>query len=267
MGKKLYGIGSVYTYDYKLRNPKTKNVGFGYYDPSKVFFKEDPNGYVMVDGKLVSLTDKPADAPEPVDPYTYEQIGDKTYKTIQVGNTIWMAENLDFKWEGLTIDSTQVCDGSEVAACYIDDDEATWGWNGRKTGLLYSDMARYEILNQIEGWRYPTQDEMDALRELLDGQSYKIVPPNSEVSWGDYTNEFPEANEYLLSMLPVGRYQNDQHTGLGQEAHFVVGDSSWLDNYDVYFPGTSEGGDEGFIDPGWGTWNDGAVEVRLVKDI
>jgi hypothetical protein len=27
------GIGDVYTYDYKLRNPKTRNVGFGYYDP------------------------------------------------------------------------------------------------------------------------------------------------------------------------------------------------------------------------------------------
>ena len=279
MGKNMRGIGTVYTYDYKLRNPKTRNVGFGYYDPNKVFFKEDPNGYVMVDGKLVSLTDTKVD-PSPVDPYTYEQIGDKVYKTIKVGNSIWMAENLDFKWEGLNIGSDKVFD-SDQAACYINDDETTWGWNGRKCGLMYNEKARIEIEDHIEGWHIPTSEDRQELYDLIYSEEldkrevYKIVPPNSEVPWGDYTNEFPDANETLLSFLPVGAYHYDTLEYLGQAAHIVQEDSyEGLDDelvkyttvYDIYFPGTPDGDELGWVDPGWGTWNEGAVEIRLVKD-
>lgn len=275
MGKNMRGIGTVYTYDYKLRNPKTRNVGFGYYDPSKVFYKEDPNGYVMVDGVLVSLTDKPS-SPSPVDPYTYEQIGDKVYKTIKVGNSIWMAENLDFKWDGLYIGSDKVFD-EDPAACYLEDDETTWGWNGRKCGLMYNAAARIEIEDHIEGWHIPTSEDRQELYDLLYSEElgnkevYKIVPPNSEVPWGDYTNEFPEANETLLSFLPVGAYHYDDLEYLGQAAHIVQEDSYWggkyTSIYDIYFPGTPDGGEVGYMDPGGGTWEEGAVEVRLVKDV
>ena len=269
MGKNMRGSGTVYTYDYKLRNPKTRNVGFGYYDPTKVFYKEDPNGYVMVDGVLVSLTDKPS----PADPYTYEQIGDKVYKTVKIGNTVWMAENLDFKWDGLDIGSDKIFD-EDAAACYIDDDEATWGWNGRKAGLMYNAEARLEIENHVDGWRLPTSDERYELFEMIMSESeewnqdvYKIVPPNSEVPWGDYTNEFPDANALLLSILPVGRYQYDELSMVGQEGHIVVGGDGYTSIYDIYFPGTPNGDVAGYMDTGGGTWEEGAVEVRLVKDV
>ena len=48
------GIGEVRT---KLLDTDHKqwNCGMGLYDPNKVFFKEDPNGKVIVDGKLCQI--------------------------------------------------------------------------------------------------------------------------------------------------------------------------------------------------------------------
>lgn len=73
MSKKLLGIGDVYTYDYKQVH-KTRNVGFGYYDPAKVSTTSSTDGYVLVDGVLSVVNEGessgPGPGPEPVpDPY------------------------------------------------------------------------------------------------------------------------------------------------------------------------------------------------------
>lgn len=50
------GIGNVYTYDYKLENPKSRNVGFGYYDRDKVYTVQNDNGKVNVDDVISNIT-------------------------------------------------------------------------------------------------------------------------------------------------------------------------------------------------------------------
>lgn len=50
------GIGNVYTYDYKLENPKSRNVGFGYYDKDKVYTVQNDNGKVNVDDVISNIT-------------------------------------------------------------------------------------------------------------------------------------------------------------------------------------------------------------------
>ena len=98
------GIGEVYTYHYKDVNPKTRNCGFGYYDPEKVKTKPDPNGKVLVDGVL-SVFDigKPEPKPEP------------KMEEIVVGNQIWMknsynVDNMGTTKNGIKYYSYQECD-------------------------------------------------------------------------------------------------------------------------------------------------------------
>lgn len=67
MSKKLLGIGEVYTYDYKQVH-KTRNVGFGYYDPNKVSTTSSTDGYVLVDGVLSVVNEDGSNEPGPTPP-------------------------------------------------------------------------------------------------------------------------------------------------------------------------------------------------------
>ena len=64
MSKRLLGIGDVYTYDYKQVH-KTRNVGFGYYDPNKVSTTSSTDGYVLVDGVLSVVNEDGSSEPGP----------------------------------------------------------------------------------------------------------------------------------------------------------------------------------------------------------
>ena len=72
----LNGIGEVFTY----RKQDTVNCGHGVYDPSKVFYAEDPDGKVIVDGSRSKIVKEPL----PVDP-TVVTIGGKDYHFVTDG--------------------------------------------------------------------------------------------------------------------------------------------------------------------------------------
>lgn len=103
------GIGDVYTYDYKLRNPKTRNVGFGYYDPEIIKTRPDPNGTVLVDGVLSVLEEgkpKPEPKPEP------------KMEEIVVGNQIWMKNSYNIDNMGITKNGITYYNYPEISKIY-----------------------------------------------------------------------------------------------------------------------------------------------------
>ena len=205
--------------------------------------------------------------------FIYEKIGDKIYKTVKIGNLQWMCENLDYKWDGLDIGMEGTESPDVVAAGYPDDDEDTWGWNGRKVGLYYTQAARQMIDDKIEGWRLPTHEEVMSLRDLLtpgpDDPYYNPYEPDNcyinevvtpDVSWYTYKQP-PIMNKYGLSLLPTGyadygsvqpgnptitykMYNGEDTYGLGLPGDF----------YEYGFWGT----ERNIYDP---------VVVRLVKDV
>ena len=95
-------------------------------------------------------------------------IGGTEYIAIKVGNLWWMAENLDYKFNGCIIGSTEGLSNTEPRGNYYNDDEALYGRSGYKCGLLYNWNA-VKMLNEnadtlIPGWRVPTyQDWTDFL--------------------------------------------------------------------------------------------------------
>lgn len=103
--------------------------------------------------------------PEPVQGVT---IGGRTYRTVTIGNQEWMAENLDYKFEGCTyrdgIDGNEIeGDPSLYETAYYNYDPA------QGQGLLYGgDCGRYINANSAslgipEGWRVPSDNDANLL--------------------------------------------------------------------------------------------------------
>ena len=113
--------------------------------------------YFDKDGNLIQLDDilarQQESQPEPVPPEPVPPepdpsivvIGGREYKTVTIGDQTWLAENLDFKFDGLAI-GEHYTDGP--AAAYYDNDEATYGVNGNKYGLLYNVDAVIKLIER-----------------------------------------------------------------------------------------------------------------------
>lgn len=139
-------------------------------------------------------------------------IGGRTYKTTKIGNQIWLAENLDYKFLGLDVGNT-VYDATIPQANYYDNDESTYGAKGLKYGLLYNfAAAKYLIDNQeaiIPGWRLPTMDEWDALLAFAGGNTEtgrKAIKATE--GWPSYADG-PGTNTTGFSAAPSGRLTYD----------------------------------------------------------
>lgn len=152
------GIGEVRT---KLLDTDHKqwNCGMGLYDPNKVFFKEDPNGKVIVDGKLCIIVRSKSES-------NLVMIGDKFYKFVVIGDQIWLAENLDMPFAG---------------SSYYNNDPA------QSYGLLYrgqdmGDLNDYFLENDI-GWHVPTMEEINTLITIAGGQASAGANLKSSESW------------------------------------------------------------------------------------
>lgn len=125
-------------------------------------------------------------------------IGGRVYPVVDINGVKWLGENLDFKWEGLTISSAT--SSSEPRACYYNNNESTYGVNGRRYGLLYNYLA-VKYLNDhsdefFPGWHVTTlSDWQNAVAFAGDVKKLK-----SAVYFGG-------TDDYGLGIVPGG-YKN-----------------------------------------------------------
>lgn len=118
-------------------------------------------------------------------------IGGRTYPTVQIGGQIWMAENLDLKASGVDINPSGT--PNTPAAWYYNRDEAAYGENGLKYGLLYNWLAM-KLLNDnranlFPGWHVPTYQEWTELVNYSGGQNVAGGKLKSRTDW-DGTDDF-----------------------------------------------------------------------------
>ena len=213
--------------------------------------------------------------------YIYEKIGDKIYKTVKIGNLQWMCENLDYKWDGLTIgDDWFGGSYSDPAAAYRDNDEATWGWNGRKAGLYYNKYCIQYMTGYLDydhetgediwvpsvlpdGWRLATASEVESLCADDEYHTDKLFVP--DCIWSTYGHPADaKMNETGLSLTPAGYWDtwNEEWSDLTNENVATINVSD----------GPSDGNSVKLIAPstnsyGSLTYEDGPAPVRLVKDV
>lgn len=106
------------------------------------------------------------------------KIGDKYYRIVTIGNQQWMAENLDYVWDGLTADSTAIgCYYVEKKTNYSNNDQSRYGEYGR----LYDWYAAKNLNDNLstilgtklatDGWHVPSQADFEALITYAGGTS------------------------------------------------------------------------------------------------
>lgn len=198
-------------------------------------------------------------------------IGGRDYKVVQIGNQLWMAENLDWKFNTLNfrdsvnnpLDTT-----TAIQAAYYNYDESTYGVNGNKYGLLYNWYA-VDYINQYleglgvpDGWHAPSRTEWSTLINIC-GQN-PGTKLKSTSGWLDWIG--PNGDDYYgFSAYPAG-YGSGYGGGFGNvgaNASFWTSTSEVVDSYYRQIDNTSDGSIVGeFIHEKFGFFS-----LRLVKNL
>ena len=138
------------------------------------------------------------------------EIGGTTYKTVIIDGVEWLAENLDFKWDGLSIGEASISQ-DVPQACYYNNNEKLFGRNNKKYGLLYNFPAILQIDSLIDGWHVPTQAELQALYNYLSTDFFKKIQSCYDYSIGSTFGEgvgfnMPPSGQYTGSFNGFGSY-------------------------------------------------------------
>lgn len=149
-------------------------------------------------------------------------IGGRAYPYVRIGNQLWLAENLDLRWDGLDFGSNTAYD-SKSTANYLSNREDLYGSTGRKYGLLYNAVAvdyiesNKNALSIPEGWRVSTKADWETLIEYAGGTSDAKTALKSTSYWTDGSSN---TDTYGLSLYPSGMrndsavfYSNDEFAG------------------------------------------------------
>ena len=162
------------------------------------------------------------------------KIGGKRYPYVQIGNNLWLAENLDYAWEGLDIGGTST--PSTPHAWYYNNDKNTYGIDGTyKCGLLYNGYAaQYLDANKAtllpDGWHVPDYDELVGFLSQLPefSQGWNAAAQAARAKNNSVTSDWPSNwngdNTHGLNVLPAGHrhYQGSSPFGyFGQEAILI----------------------------------------------
>lgn len=142
-------------------------------------------------------------------------IGDKYYDTVIIGSQEWITCALDYTPSGVTVGTN---------AYYYDNDEATYGWNGYKCGLLY-DFNAVEIIAEDtslpSGWRVPSVADLLTLISSLNGGGASALKATDKSVTASFPINWYGNNTTGLSVLPNGGrrpnatyYGNTDRTGL-----------------------------------------------------
>lgn len=186
-------------------------------------------------------------------------IGGRTYRTVVIGGNEWLSENLDFKFSGLVVGNTSGASSSQPRGNYYNNDEATYGVNGNKYGLLYNWIAVKYLENNksslIPGWHVPTTDEWDLLATAVGGASVAGTKLKSSTDWLSGAG----TNDYDFSALPAGYYYGI-FGGLGTKANFWT--STEYNSTNAWYRGFATNASMDSYNPSKAD----QYSVRLVKD-
>jgi len=189
-------------------------------------------------------------------------IGGRTYPTVKIGNQWWMAENLDWKWNGLQLGNHGESTTIQLAN-YYNYDEATYGINGNKYGLLYNHKAvEYLESNKDtmlpDGWQVPSHDDYLVLINFI-GADIAGTKLKSRTGWN---NEGNGTDDYNYSAVPSGYDWNGNFGNIGTRGQYWTKTSNGINGqfYCIYF--SSNRTDLPIFDDGPALY----VSLRLVKD-
>jgi uncharacterized protein (TIGR02145 family) len=195
-------------------------------------------------------------------------IGGRDYRTCTIGGMVWLAENLDYKFEvsGSQISLNPNGTPNTPAAWYYDRDELNYGIDGTyKCGLLYNWHA-VKYLNDnraslIPGWHVATHQEWTNLATEIGGESTagtKLKAKNNTVT-SNWPSNWSGTDDFEFNALPSGRCVGSFNS-LGSCSYFWTStEYNGINAYSRYL-GTGASLKSDYYDKPYG------YSVRLVKD-
>lgn len=150
-------------------------------------------------------------------------IGGRDYPTVTIGGMTWISENLDFKFPGLSVPTHDAELIHSPQAVYYNYDEATYGVNGNRYGLLYNGPAVEYLKNNAAtltpGWHIATEQDWDNLMTAAGGKNIAGKHLKSIAGW-------PTGGEGLndlgMTFYPTG-YGDSETLTEGEPIRFVEG--------------------------------------------
>jgi len=190
-------------------------------------------------------------------------IGGRKYRTVTIGTQTWLAENLDYKFDGLIIGQSPAANNTELRANYYNNDETTYGVNGLNIGLLYNWYA-VKYLNDnrdtlMPGWHVPTRDEWNTLIEFAGGSDSAGKKLKSTTRW---LNNGNGTDDYGFTAYPSGYYQDISFSNVVSDADYWTITPTTNPNYAYYkyiLASNDRVNDSSYIKPF-------QYSLRLVKD-
>ena len=137
---------------------------------------------------------------EPAEGILTDSRDGQTYKTVKIGEQVWMAENLNFK--------------TDSSFCYSNDEA-----NCVTYGRLYTwSVAMSACPN---GWHLPGNDEWNTLFTVVGGTSTAGSVLRATSGWYGNGNG---SDDFGFSALPAGNYDQGYFNNRGDEASFWMAD-------------------------------------------
>lgn len=161
------------------------------------------------------VVEEPVEQPEEPKNFTDERDG-QTYKTVKIGDQVWMAENLNFNSNFLpegAADSVynSFCFGDDDAACEKSGRLYLWSAAMDSAGIYsddavgcgyYEECEAKEVVRGIcpKGWHFPNNAEWKVLFEAAGGENYAARELKATTGWSQNGKD-----TYGFAVIPSGR--------------------------------------------------------------
>ena len=162
----------------------------------------------------------------------------QTYRTAKIGDQVWMAENLNYRYLGPTddLDSSSFCYDDNPANCTKYGRLYMWSAAMDSAGIIKGNTANgcgygsecspSGTVRGVcpQGWHLPSYDEWKILLNAVGGSSTAGIKLKSTSGWNWNEYEDKDGNgddAFGFSTLPAGYWHDAlSYKGEGQGAHF-----------------------------------------------
>ncbi len=158
----------------------------------------------------------------------------QTYKTVKIGDQVWMAENLNYRYLGPTADedSSSFCYNDDPANCTKYGRLYLWSAAMDSAGIIKgntangcgngSECAPSGTIRGVcpKGWHVPSYDEWDNLFTAVGGSSVACEMLKSQTGWNSPSG-IENTDTFGFSALPAGdRYDDGSYDYRGHVTTF-----------------------------------------------
>ena len=163
----------------------------------------------------------------------------QTYKTVKIGDQVWMAENLNFETDKSSCYSLSVeyCDkyGRLYTWAAVMDSVGIWSVNGKGCGYDSLCSPTYPVRGVCpDGWHLPDTTEWNTLFSAVGGKSVAGIKLKSTSGWIEYEGQSGNGTDaFSFSVLPAG-YGVDYKNYYDEGNYADFWSSTEIDGLDAY---------------------------------